>query len=77
MLWHKKNSGFFAALDTLGYNDFRKDAEEVMNECRDVAAKRRRQSTRLENLVNFFSGTIIVNILYRNPGPIKNVLGQG
>jgi hypothetical protein len=39
-------------LDALGYADFKKDAEEVMHECRDVAAKRRRQSTRLENLVN-------------------------
>ena len=38
------------ALETLGYGDFKKDAEEVLNECKDVAAKRRRQSTRLENL---------------------------
>jgi hypothetical protein len=34
----------------LGYGDFRKDCEEVLNECKDVAAKRRRQSMRLENL---------------------------
>ena len=39
-----------AALDSLGYGDFRKEAENVMQECRNVAAKRRRQSTRLENL---------------------------
>jgi hypothetical protein len=45
----------FLALETLGYADFKKDAEEVMNECRDVAAKRRRQSTRLENLVSAVS----------------------
>ena len=38
------------ALDSLGYGDFKKDCEEVLNECKDVAAKRRRQSTRLENL---------------------------
>merc|ERR1712060_206369 len=40
------------ALDSLGYGDFRKEAENVMQECRNgnVAAKRRRQSTRLENL---------------------------
>ena len=56
-----------AALDKLGYGDFRKDAEEVkseaecvckhhlfslqvLTECKETAAKRRRQSTRLENL---------------------------
>ena len=31
-------------------SDFKKDCEEVLEECKDVAAKRRRQSTRLENL---------------------------
>lgn len=41
---------FILALDSLGYADFRKEAENVMQECRNVAAKRRRQSTRLENL---------------------------
>ena len=41
---------FILALDSLGYADFRKEAENVMQECRYVAAKRRRQSTRLENL---------------------------
>merc|ERR1712192_40639 len=39
-----------AALEKLGYGDFRKDAEEVLTECKETAAKRRRQSTRLENL---------------------------
>ena len=55
-----------AALEKLGYGDFRKDAEEVVScamcifqnllffkvltECKETAAKRRRQSTRLENL---------------------------
>ena len=57
-----------AALDKLGYGDFRKDAEEVcvvmeelvsmlspltsqvLTEVKESAAKRRRQSTRLENL---------------------------
>ena len=38
------------ALDSLGYGDFRKEAENVMQECRNVAAKRRRQSTRLEHM---------------------------
>merc|ERR1719356_2103571 len=39
-----------AALEKLGYGDFRKDAEEVLGEHKEMAAKRRRQSTRLENL---------------------------
>lgn len=39
-----------AALDSLGYGDFKKDCEEVLEECKEVAAKRRRQSTRLENM---------------------------
>ncbi|XP_040570409.1 protein Dr1 [Lepeophtheirus salmonis] len=39
-----------SALETLGFGDFKKEAEEVLNECKDVAAKRRKQSTRLENL---------------------------
>jgi hypothetical protein len=37
-------------LDSLGYGDFKKDCEEVLEECKEVAAKRRRQSTRLENM---------------------------
>merc|ERR1719268_622617 len=39
-----------AALEKLGYGDFRKDAEEVLGAHKEMAAKRRRQSTRLENL---------------------------
>jgi len=39
-----------AALDRLGFNDYRTDAEAVLKDCKAVAAKRRRQSTRLENL---------------------------
>ncbi len=38
------------ALESLGYGDFKKDCEEVLVDCKEVAAKRRRQSTRLENL---------------------------
>ncbi|XP_023337999.1 protein Dr1 [Eurytemora carolleeae] len=40
----------FAALHKLGFGDFVKEAEEVLSECKESAAKRRRQSTRLENL---------------------------
>jgi hypothetical protein len=39
-----------AALDRLGFGDYRADAEAVLKDCKAVAAKRRRQSTRLENL---------------------------
>lgn len=38
------------ALDRLGFKDYKQDAEAVLNDCKAVAAKRRRQSTRLENL---------------------------
>lgn len=38
------------ALDKLGFNDFKRDALNVLNDCKQAAAKRRRQSTRLENL---------------------------
>nr|CAD7411974.1 unnamed protein product [Timema poppensis] len=38
------------ALDRLGFSDYRADAEAVLVDCKAVAAKRRRQSTRLENL---------------------------
>lgn len=34
----------------LGFKDYKNDAEAVLNDCKAVAAKRRRQSTRLENL---------------------------
>ncbi len=37
-------------MDSLGYSDFKKEAEDALAECKDVAAKKRRQSTRLENL---------------------------
>lgn len=38
------------ALDSLGFGAYRQDAEAVLKDCKAVAAKRRRQSTRLENL---------------------------
>ncbi|XP_004520014.1 protein Dr1 [Ceratitis capitata] len=38
------------ALDRLGFNDYKQEAEAVLIDCKEVAAKRRRQSTRLENL---------------------------
>ncbi|KAF6211654.1 hypothetical protein GE061_012167 [Apolygus lucorum] len=38
------------ALDSLGFSDYKADAEAVLRDCKAVAAKRRRQSTRLENL---------------------------
>lgn len=43
-------SFFPAALDSLGFGSYRQDAEAVLKDCKAVAAKRRRQSTRLENL---------------------------
>ena len=41
---------FFSALEKLGYGDFRKDAEDALAECKEVAAKRKRQNTRLEQM---------------------------
>ncbi|CAO1429140.1 unnamed protein product [Diamesa serratosioi] len=38
------------ALDRLGFKDYKREAEAVLHDCKQVAAKRRRQSTRLENL---------------------------
>lgn len=38
------------ALNKLGFSDFTRDALNVLNDCKLAAAKRRRQSTRLENL---------------------------
>lgn len=38
------------ALDKLGFSDYCAEAETVLRDCKAVAAKRRRQSTRLENL---------------------------
>ncbi|XP_043230835.1 protein Dr1-like isoform X1 [Amphibalanus amphitrite] len=37
-------------LDKLGFSDYRQAVEEVARQCKDITAKRRRQSTRLENL---------------------------
>ncbi|KAI8427680.1 hypothetical protein MSG28_002141 [Choristoneura fumiferana] len=37
-------------LDRLGFTDYTIEAEAVLKDCKAVAAKRRRQSTRLENL---------------------------
>lgn len=39
-----------SALDRLGFSDYTVEAEAVVRDCKAVAAKRRRQSTRLENL---------------------------
>lgn len=41
---------FFKSIFQLGFSDFTKDAVNVLNDCKLAAAKRRRQSTRLENL---------------------------
>lgn len=38
------------ALDRLGFPDYKAEAESVLNDCKEVAAKRRKQSTRLEHL---------------------------
>lgn len=38
------------ALERLGFKDYKRDAEAVLVDCKEVAARRRRQSTRLENL---------------------------
>lgn len=38
------------ALERLGFGDYQAEAEAVLKDCKAVAAKRRRQSTRLENL---------------------------
>lgn len=49
--WYKINLKFdILALDRLGFNDYTIEAEAVLRDCKAVAAKRRRQSTRLENL---------------------------
>lgn len=39
-----------SALDRLGFSDYIPDADAVLQDCKAVAAQRRRQSTRLENL---------------------------
>ncbi|XP_042223144.1 protein Dr1-like isoform X3 [Homarus americanus] len=38
------------SLDTLGFGDYRAEAEAVLKDCKAMAAKKRRKSTRLENL---------------------------
>lgn len=40
----------FLALEKLGFSDYQTEAEAVLKDCKAVAARRRRQSTRLENL---------------------------
>lgn len=39
-----------AALDSLGFGAYKEDATEVMKEAKEVAAKKRKGSSRLENL---------------------------
>ena len=43
---------FFAsiALESLGFGSYQEEAKEVMKEAKAVAAKKRRKSTKLENL---------------------------
>ena len=41
---------FFSALDHLGFGNYKEDAEAVLEETKAVAAKKRRGSSRLENL---------------------------
>lgn len=48
--WKLSKLQLLTALDKLGFSDYRADAEAVLKDCKAVAAKRRRQSTRLENL---------------------------
>lgn len=76
------------ALDKLGFNDFKRDAVSVLNDCKQAAAKRRRQSTRLENLgiaeeellrwvlCNNELRILDVNLMlcFLNPGNSKNCL---
>lgn len=40
----------FKALDSLGFGAYKTEAEAVLKDCKAVAAKKRRRSTRLENL---------------------------
>lgn len=40
----------FAALDSLGFGDYLQECKSVLEECKTVAAKKRKASTRLENL---------------------------
>jgi hypothetical protein len=43
-------STLISALDTLGFGAYKEDATEVLKEAKAVAAKKRRGSSRLENL---------------------------
>ena len=38
------------ALDKLGFGSYRQEAENVLQQAKDVAAKKRRASSKLENL---------------------------
>ena len=40
----------FAALETLGFSSYVDECREVVEECKHVAMKKRRGSSRLENL---------------------------
>ena len=40
----------FAALESLDFGSYKEEAKEVMKEAKAVAAKKRRKSTKLENL---------------------------
>ena len=44
------NINIITALDRLGFGDYIPDADAVLQDCKAVAAQRKRQSTRLENL---------------------------
>lgn len=45
-----RTNQLISALERLGFGDYQTEAEAVLRDCKAVAAKRRRQSTRLENL---------------------------
>lgn len=45
-----KLCNLFTALEKLGFGDYIADAEAVLKDCKAMAAKKRRKSTRLENL---------------------------
>lgn len=41
---------FFLALESLGFGSYISEVKEVLQECKTVALKRRKASSRLENL---------------------------
>lgn len=43
-------SFFFLALESLGFGSYISEVKEVLQECKTVALKRRKASSRLENL---------------------------